>query len=328
MSESESAENVIDNGGCTGNGGGSTNTTGAAKVFSSTKLKIKFFDDSCENGKVCDRLLELITVDAKSATAEKLYEAFMTCLKSKNIPAKNVIGYASDNASVMVGKSNSFMTTLSAATDALIVLSYICHSSALVASHACSKLPLTAEEILQTVANYFSMSAKRTAGLAEMQEFFKMEQRKMIKLAPTRWLSMHHASRYLTNLAINCKNPRRFMDLNSINLGPSCNLFLAACVPENIQLSLRKSCLEFLITAASEIQTRFPLNDTFFDGLKFLNPTIAVNIVKPENIKSLACVWEKFENVKEIDGGQIDTEWNNIARNFLADEIQRKNFVV
>ncbi|KAK9681001.1 hypothetical protein QE152_g38651 [Popillia japonica] len=70
----------------------------------------------------------------------------------------------------------------------------------------------------------------------------------------------------------------------------------------------------FFITAASEIQTRFPLNHTFFDGLKFLNP-IAVSIVKPENIKSLACVWEKFGNVKKIDGGQIDTEWNNADNN-------------
>lgn len=49
------------------------------------------------------------------------------------------MGFASDNASVMMGKHNSFMTRLKAETDALIVILY---SSALVSVNACYHAPL------------------------------------------------------------------------------------------------------------------------------------------------------------------------------------------
>jgi hypothetical protein len=94
----------------------------------------------------------------------------------------------------MLGKNNSFMTGLRSETKALIVIPCICHSSALVANNACTKLPRTPEEFVRSAASYFSVPAKKkTAQLAEMQEFFNIEQKKMFKLFATRWLSMQHA---------------------------------------------------------------------------------------------------------------------------------------
>lgn len=84
------------------------------------------------------------------------------------------------------------MTRLMAETNVLIVLPCLCHSSALVASHACANLPRTPEEFVRSIPSYFSCSAKRTAQLVEMQSFFNSEQKKMLKLATTR-LSMQHA---------------------------------------------------------------------------------------------------------------------------------------
>lgn len=109
---------------------------------------------------------------------QKTINVFKSCLESKHIPFKNIIGYASDNASVMVGKNNSFLTRLQSETDALIVFPFICHSAALVASTACSKLPRTPEEFVRSIASYFSCSAKRTAELTEMQNLFNLEQKK------------------------------------------------------------------------------------------------------------------------------------------------------
>lgn len=56
-------------------------------------------------GKITDRLLELITIDPKNCDAAHLYTAVKQCLDSKGIPIKNIIGMASDNASVMIGKT-------------------------------------------------------------------------------------------------------------------------------------------------------------------------------------------------------------------------------
>ena len=78
---------------------------------------------------------------------------------------------ASDNASVMVGNHNSFMTRLKKKVSVLIVLRCICHSC---------------ENILHAVATYFSGSAKRSAILFDFQEFFGVESRKILKLSGTR----------------------------------------------------------------------------------------------------------------------------------------------
>lgn len=141
-------------------------------------IVVKYVDDY---GKICDKLLQML-----------LFLAFSNCLTSKGISISNVIGLSSDNASVMVGKNNSFMTRLQAETKTLVVLPCICHSSALVASRACLKLSRTPEEFLRNMASYFSVSAKRSAQLAEMQFFFLSEQKKMLKLSVTRWLCMQH----------------------------------------------------------------------------------------------------------------------------------------
>lgn len=302
----------------------------------------------------------------------------------------------------MVGKNNSFMTRLQEQTDALIVLPCICHSSALVASNACSKLPRTPEDFIRSIVSHFSSSAKRTAELANMQDFFHTEHKKMLKLATTRWLSMQHAIKrildnwqilyshfqvaklednsktvnmicdefnnsvtkaillfleyfldffntfnalfqskklliqdlskhckknfkqvishfikpeYLDDFKINLKNPRNFINLKDLDVGQKCNAFISN-LPEDIQIAIRKSCLEFMITSAVDIQIRFPLADNFFDSLQFLNPHIALSNNKPTNLTSLEAVWTKFSAVPGIDGKIIDREWKNIALNF------------
>lgn len=365
-----------------------------------------------QEGELCDRLLEVVTIDAKECTAEKVFQSFKNCLESKNIPLSKIIGFAADNASIMVGKHNSFMTRLQGETKALVVLPCICHSAALVASNACSKLPRTPEEFVKSIATYFSISPKRSAQLAEMQEFFKCEQLKMLKLSGTRWLSMQHAVKrvldmwdvlyhyfqvakleensiqvnyifdelnnsctkaillflkYILNIFntfnalfqskkilvhelsreckkifyqntslfllpqylkydIDCRNPRHFKNLDDLDLGSECNSFLKS-LPKEVQLPIKKSCLEFLITASEDMQKRFPLNSDLFNNLHFLNPNIAMDLDKPEHLKTLKPVWEKFVYLDEIDGEQIEIEWKNIAIYFMNDIYQKELFL-
>lgn len=62
-------------------------------------------------GTVHTRLLELVAIDATDGSAKKAYEEFKSCLQSKQIPIKNLVGMASDGANMMVGKNNSFFFT-------------------------------------------------------------------------------------------------------------------------------------------------------------------------------------------------------------------------
>lgn len=57
--------------------------------------------------KIKTQLLELLPLDAKDCSARKIFETFKNFLEDKNI-----IGMACDNASVMTGCNNSFMTYL------------------------------------------------------------------------------------------------------------------------------------------------------------------------------------------------------------------------
>lgn len=63
---------------------------------------------------------------------------------------------------------------------------------------------------------------------------------------------------YLNDFKINCKNPRHFLKLDQIDLGLEYNNFISD-LPEDIQLSIRKPCLEFMIYAAIEMQNSFSL---------------------------------------------------------------------
>ena len=140
--------------------------------------------------KVVTELLQLVELDATDCSAENVYAAFKLCLESKGIPITNVVGMASDNASVMTGTRNSFMTRLQSDAPGLIVLNCICHSSALIASKACATLPRSCEDLIRSVATYVSGSAKRCAILREFQELLDVEKQKILKLSDTRWLSM------------------------------------------------------------------------------------------------------------------------------------------
>lgn len=155
------------------------------------------------NGHIRTALLELISLDARNCSAVHIYDAFKNCLTSKNIPLSNIVGVASDGANVMVGRTNSFYSHLKNDVPSIILMQCICHSSALIAGKACEKLPRGPEDLLRNISSYCSGSAKRCAQLCEMQDFFHVERKKILKLASTRWLSMHQCvARVLENWTV------------------------------------------------------------------------------------------------------------------------------
>lgn len=139
------------------------------------------------------KLLELIQINAKDCSAKNLYTDFKNCLQKYNIPLKNIIGVACDGANVMIGVRNSFFSHLKEDVPGAVLMKCICHSSAIIANKACANLPRTVEELMRLVYTYVSGSAKRSAIFVEMQEYFnEHEKYKILKLANTKWLSLHN----------------------------------------------------------------------------------------------------------------------------------------
>jgi len=107
-------------------------------------------------------------------------EEFKNCLNLKQIPLQNLVSVASDGANVMIGNKNSFFSHLKSELPKLILMQCICHSAALAASKATQQLPRSPEDLLRLVSSYVSGSAKRTAILLEIQEFFDGHKKKIL----------------------------------------------------------------------------------------------------------------------------------------------------
>ncbi|EZA48466.1 General transcription factor II-I repeat domain-containing protein 2A, partial [Ooceraea biroi] len=83
------------------------------------------------NETVETKLLELLPLNAVNCSANNLFESFQKLLEKHQIPIQNIVGMASDNASVMIGCNNSFISRLQSEVPGIILLNYICHSFAI-----------------------------------------------------------------------------------------------------------------------------------------------------------------------------------------------------
>ncbi|XP_066583071.1 protein FAM200A-like [Prorops nasuta] len=137
------------------------------------------------------RLLQLINIDARDCSAEKLFSAFNNEMVKKQIPLSQILAIACDNASVMIGRNSSFRTKILEKNANIITFPCICHLSSLVASAACKELPSFPEEFVKKIVNFVSGSPKRTAIFREFQRCFAGKITNLLKHAETRWLTRY-----------------------------------------------------------------------------------------------------------------------------------------
>lgn len=136
------------------------------------------------------QLLDCVKIGADEGTAKGLFSLFNKVMHNFNLKYENIVGYCSDNASVMMGVKESFKTYLLNKNQNIVVSGCICHSAHLVASAASEVLPSNIESVLQNIYAYFSRSPKRQSILEEFQEFFRQQKLKILAPAKTRWLSL------------------------------------------------------------------------------------------------------------------------------------------
>lgn len=126
-----------------------------------------------------------------NATANNIYETIVNLFTKYEIPYKqNLIGFAADGASTMMGRHHSVKTLLEKDVPHIFVMKCLCHSLALCSSYACAKLPNEIESFVRKIYNYFSYSYKRQDNLKEFQEFVNTKPHKLLQPSQTRWLSV------------------------------------------------------------------------------------------------------------------------------------------
>lgn len=127
---------------------------------------IRYFDERKQES--VDVLLDTIEVD--DATAAGLYRAVKMLFSERGIPLTNVISFASDNCSTMMGSQSGFQDMLKKDVPSVFIIGCICHSFALCANHASNHLPSWLETFLKDVWCYFSRSSKRQHEFQAVQE--------------------------------------------------------------------------------------------------------------------------------------------------------------
>ena len=137
--------------------------------------------------KVTDALLDIVEVE--DASGEGLYQAVKQLLTSKVIPLTNVIGFASNNCSAMMGSNTGFQAHLKKDLPSVFVLGCVCHSFALCVNYTCMHLPSFLETFLKNVCSYSAHSSKRQSAFRLIQDIVNSPKHKILKLSQTRWLS-------------------------------------------------------------------------------------------------------------------------------------------
>ena len=110
-----------------------------------------------------ERLLHVF-LDAPAcniATGEALFQALSEVLEAQK---RNVIGYASDSASVMLGKRNSVFRLTQKQPD-IFSLGCVCHLAALCAATGLKVVPLSIDDLLIDIFYHLKHSSKRCAEL-------------------------------------------------------------------------------------------------------------------------------------------------------------------
>lgn len=238
--------------------------------------------------KVKIQLLELLCLDATDCSAKKIFEIFKTFFLEKEIPLKNIIGMASDNASVMIGRNNSFYSHLKFENPNLIMLNCICHSCAIIASKSCEKLPQNCENLIRGVATYMSGSAKRSAILQEFQDFFNVERNKILKLCNTRWLVLQKC---VVRLLDNWNVLQSYFTLATVeDQSKSAEHILTLLNDDTIKayLLFLKYSLNFFNSFNALFQSRQILIHKLFITSNRLINQIAQNFIIPEALNNIA----------------------------------------
>ena len=125
-------------------------------------IMVRFWDDDI--GRVVTQFLGMPVCNI--ATGQSLFDALSHELASRGIPWSNVIGFASDSASVMVGRRNSVLSRVCEQQPDVLSLGCLYHLTALCATAGLKTLPLSIDNPVDCYR--FKHSSKRWHEFSEV----------------------------------------------------------------------------------------------------------------------------------------------------------------
>ena len=160
-------------------------------------IMIKYWDNNLD--KVVTRFLDAPVCNI--ATGESLFNALAGALETRQIQWENLIGFASDSASVMVGKRNSVLSRVLLKQPRVFSMGCVCHLAALCAAAGLKKLPISIDDLLIDIYYHFKHSSKRCEEFSVIvEEFDGLGPVRILKHCSTRWLSLERALKRLLSL--------------------------------------------------------------------------------------------------------------------------------
>ncbi|XP_074105446.1 protein FAM200A-like [Cotesia typhae] len=274
-------------------------------------LMVRYVDPTTLLVKI--ELLELINLDATDGSAKSIFGQFCDSLAKLGISLEQIIGLACDNASVMIGKRNSFKILMTEKIPNLLTLSCICHSLALASKEACSKIPIEVHDFLTNVS-FIKNSPKRSALFADFQDCYEENPTKLVRFAATRWLSRQIA---ITRVLNNWQAIGAFLiDQSSEKAGNGDDLLAIMHKPSTkAYLLFLKSVLE----SFNKINANFQGSNTLVHELQpcskellvqFLRRFMKFPLLKPEIFDN---------NVRDINFEEISNQRNLLEVDVGAD---------
>lgn len=248
----------------------------------SLAVAVRFFDD--EMGRVRDYHFALVELEV--ATSEKLFSVICNLFKDNQIRIENLLGFASDNASVMMGDIKGVKARFLEILPNLFVMPCISHSLHLCASKACKVLPNDLEKLCHDIYNYFAHSAKRQKNLEEFQIFANTQPHQILRPSQTRWLSLQMVVERI------CEQWQPLiLYFQGEVLGENITnaTFILECL-NNPMFQIYFKFLKNILTLITKLNTFFqsetPQFYTFLDNIGNIYKTILKFYMKPEIVNS------------------------------------------
>lgn len=135
------------------------------------------------------------------ATAEQLYENFLTFLKTVKLNPKNMIALGTDGANNMCGRNHSLFSLLQQKFPKLQLMKCVCHSLNLCARKSGEELPSNIEYLLRESRAWFSHSTLRKVAYEQLYKQLNNGKQppKLVQLSGTRWLAFYNSVHTVLN---------------------------------------------------------------------------------------------------------------------------------
>lgn len=262
-----------------------------------------------------DRYLGMVQLE--KFDSKSIFDAIVNLLAKYNLPIKNLIGFAADNASVMMGVQSGVKARLLKENANLYSIGCISHSLHLCASSASKALPIAVEKLVRNVYNFFSNSCLRQIEFKELQLLFQTKVHKILKTSSTRWLALEDC----VNRILEQWTPLYhyfIVDELDQNADIAHNIFRNLNDENKTYLHFLSYALGIVNKINKEFQSERPRVHIILKTLKSLYKTILSNYMTDAAINSVDLNSIDFTNPKnflEVDNIYIGANAQNLILN-------------